>query len=278
MNVIKKHPLLSYFLITFTITWGIALLVFLFPVFIVSLFGEINMYNPLYFIAVYSPTIATLIVIGVKFRFKGIAALLKRFLPEKKDLKFIPIYLVLLSVIFIAIRFLAPLWGSEKPMLNYEGLSFIPMALLFLLTDAGPIGEEIGRCGLALPLLQKRMKPLAASIFHGSIWAVWHFPQFLISGLGKDNGVFIWEFLTFLIVMISLRVLIAVSLNIGKGAIIFPIMIHWLNNLADGNYLNIIGGDNINAVILSVLYLTAALILWLICKPKTFVKPIPLWE
>ena len=60
----KKRPLLSFFLITFLITWGIAGLFFLFPRQLVALtMKEADPYHPLFRLAASAPTISAFLVI-----------------------------------------------------------------------------------------------------------------------------------------------------------------------------------------------------------------------
>ena len=57
--------------------------------------------------------------------------------------------------------------------------------LIFLI--GGPLGEEFGWRGLALPSLEARFSPLWASLILGVIWAVWHLPLFFISGSAQSS-------------------------------------------------------------------------------------------
>ena len=61
----KRRPLLSFFIMTFAITWGLAALYFIFPNFFTSLLGPVSVYNPLFVLAVWAPTISKLELLGV---------------------------------------------------------------------------------------------------------------------------------------------------------------------------------------------------------------------
>jgi membrane protease YdiL (CAAX protease family) len=62
-----------------------------------------------------------------------------------------------------------------------------------LLTVVNGFGEETGWRGFALPLLQKRFRPLPAGLIVAVLWALWHVPYFFIlptyRGLGPAHGI-----------------------------------------------------------------------------------------
>ena len=62
------------------------------------------------------------------------------------------------------------------------------LAAMFL---GGPLGEEIGWRGYALPRLQQRFGMAAGSIVLGVLWALWHWPVFFIPGLDQYGQAFV---------------------------------------------------------------------------------------
>jgi membrane protease YdiL (CAAX protease family) len=74
-------------------------------------------------------------------------------------------------------------------------LSLVPFVLQTFIF--GPLPEEMGWRGWALDLLLKRQNPLTASLILGTIWALWHFPLFLLDGtyqnqIGFGSAEFWW--------------------------------------------------------------------------------------
>lgn len=61
------------------------------------------------------------------------------------------------------------------------------LLLATLLVDAGPIGEEIGRRGCALPRMLHGRNPLAPAVLPGVVWGLWHLPAFVVAGTHQHD-------------------------------------------------------------------------------------------
>jgi membrane protease YdiL (CAAX protease family) len=100
----------------------------------------------------------------------------------------------------------------------------------------GPLGEEPGWRGYALPRLETRFGPVRASLIMGVLWAGWHLPLFLIPGWSSSP---IW---TYVLIITGLSVILTFSVNIAGFSIIPAIAGHaafntvsrWLAGLLAG--------------------------------------------
>lgn len=93
----------------------------------------------------------------------------------------------------------AHLAGSPTPAqsdLLAAGWPALAGALLTSALFGGPLGEEPGWRGYALPRLQQRFSPLVASLILSAIWAAWHAPLHIVGfypgGLGGLAARFVW--------------------------------------------------------------------------------------
>lgn len=88
----------------------------------------------------------------------------------------------------------------------------------------GPLNEEPGWRGFALPRLQAQYGPLPAAVLLGLIWAAWHAPLFLVQGW---LSVPVWAFG---ILVVCLSVLMTWVFNRSDGSILPPVLMHAVYN------------------------------------------------
>ncbi len=155
------------------------------------------------------------------------------------------------------------------PNLPFSWYSFIPFAIYYVLDDPGPLGEEGGWRGFALPLLQRRFPPFLASIILGAVWSIWHLPAFYISTLNQSN----LSFPVWLLGNITLVTFMAYAYNATRGNIPLMIVIHWTYNLAGV----LVPMDSYYFAAYGVLFLIAALLLSRLRPATPVVEPIPGW-
>jgi membrane protease YdiL (CAAX protease family) len=100
----------------------------------------------------------------------------------------------------------------------------------------GPLGEEPGWRGYAIPRLQDRFGPVRASLLIGVVWAGWHLPLFLIPGWSSAP---IW---TYVLIVTGVSVILTFSVNVAGFSALAAIASHaafntvsrWLAGLLAG--------------------------------------------
>ena len=86
----------------------------------------------------------------------------------------------------------------------------------------GPMGEELGLRGFALPRLQKSMSAFKASMVIGALWALWHLPVLI----DRD----IVSIIFFLLIAFTLSFLFTLMFNGSAGSLLPGLVFHALQN------------------------------------------------
>jgi membrane protease YdiL (CAAX protease family) len=114
--------------------------------------------------------------------------------------------------------------GTDFHLAPWRVFLAYPMAIAVALGQGGPIGEEPGWRGFALPRMQARWQPLPAAVGLGIVWAFWHAPLFLVST---------WEQLpiaAYVALIIALSIVMSTASNLANGSIIVAIVLHAMFN------------------------------------------------
>ncbi len=132
---------------------------------------------------VFGPSIAGVIVIALVKGKNGLKELTQRALQWKVGIRWWGVALFFTGFIGLLSVFLNTFLGGELPSFRFFREEWYLIPVFFLLTIlGGPLGEEFGWRGFALPKLQNKWGAIPASIMLGIIWAMWHFPLFFQEG------------------------------------------------------------------------------------------------
>ena len=210
-----------FFAITFGLGWGILAILMLFPAGTEAIFGPMGYTNPLFILAVYSPAIAGVLLVGCHH---GPAAL-PRFLSRLTLWRMPGGWWVLLAAGVPAVFYLgAAVKGTlSDPFPFSPWYDVLPAMMVGLLI--GPV-EEFGWRGVALPLLQRRLTPLAAGAVLGVIWGLWHLPAFFLSGSPQSA----WAFGPYFLGVVSISVILTPMFNAARGSILVAALYHFQMN------------------------------------------------
>ncbi|MDX1991390.1 MAG: CPBP family intramembrane glutamic endopeptidase [bacterium] len=243
----KKRPLLTFFALTFAITWGLALVYVVFDDVLSPVLGPLSDRNPIYWVAVFSPSISALLLTAVFEGWAGVQVLLTRLVQWR----FGAVYYAL---ILIGIPLLGIITGSVAG-------TALPVSLAAIAASrfggAGPLGEELGWRGFALPRLLALHNPLRASLILGTIWGVWHLPAFALAGTAQNA----LSLPMFMLGALALSVIATAVFHATQGSVLSAVLLHMMVNIS----INAIAGSfNAMTVGLTILALVIALG-WSLC-------------
>lgn len=225
MNAVSKHqPALStrtlapFLALAFGLTWGLAALLLLFQEQIIAMFGEPGMSNPLVILAVYSPGIAGVFLILWHYGLKGLGSFFRRLTLWRAPTVWWLFLILGVPVVVYTGAAIKGTLGDPFPFSPWTAV-FPALALALFL---GPI-EEFGWRGLALPLLQRRFAPFWAGLILGIIWALWHIPSFLISGMPQTT----WAVGPYFAGIIAISVILTPFFNAARGSLLIAVLYHF---------------------------------------------------
>lgn len=246
----RSRPLLSFFVAVFLITWSVAAAAVFASDWFGRVFGPLSASNPMFFLGVYAPSLVSIALTAAFEGWTGLQQLFARLNPRRCH----PVWYLVVIGGFLALTGVAgwvgSLFGGPAPVWHFSGaIAALAGGVIF---DAGPLGEELGWRGFALPRMLRRWNPLRASLLLGAIWGVWHLPAFYVSTLSQSQ----MSFPIFVLGAISLSVVICWLFLKSNGSVLITILAHVManhaNDVAGGTFNQLTYGLAAVAVILVV--------------------------
>ena len=171
----------------------------------------------------FGPSLAAVVVVAHGSGTAGLRRWLTRCLRWRLSWRW-AVLAFLFPVVFMGLAAAAhvALGGTlpPSPAVGHVGLAALNFLLIFLV--GGPLGEEFGWRGFALPALQARWGWRVASVLLGLLWAVWHLPLFYSAGTVQSHLPMGWYALS----AIASSVLFAWLFNRSQGSIVPVLVLH----------------------------------------------------
>lgn len=163
-GLFTRNPLVAFFALTFAFSWSIV---------------PIGGFLPI------GPLIAALVVLAIIEGRAGLADLGRRMLRWRVGKRWYAFAIVVPLAMVSAVIGISFALGTPVSVLDSLDPWYLLIALfLFRLINPmdGPMGEEPGWRGFALPRLQADRSPLVATLILGVIVAAWHLPLVFLPG------------------------------------------------------------------------------------------------
>lgn len=153
----------------------------------------------------------------------GIRRLLRRYVLWRVQFRWYAFVLLLIPAVEVLGAIAVPGAAASYQPLTSAMIVGYPLAFASTFLLGGPLGEEPGWRGFALPRLQQRHGPLLGSTVLGVLWALWHFPLFWSGIWTPRTFANMWMF----VVMITLlTILITFVFNHAKGSLLITMLMH----------------------------------------------------
>jgi membrane protease YdiL (CAAX protease family) len=173
---IKRHPVLTYYALTFAISWG-GILIAVGPNGIPGTPEQFERLLPFVVLAMIAgPTVAGILLTGLVYGRAGYREVLSRLLRWQVGIRWYAVALLiaplLMTAIPLALSLLFPeflpgvITKSDKASLLLMGIAAGLVAGIF---------EELGWTGFAIPRLRLRYSVFTTGLIVGLLWGAWHF-------------------------------------------------------------------------------------------------------
>jgi membrane protease YdiL (CAAX protease family) len=215
MSVVRRHPLIAFFVLAYAFSW------WPWPLYALGLSpGAIVGFGPFF---------AAVVVLALTGGKAAVMILLRRMVRWRVAPLWYAAALLLPVAIALGATVLNVLLGARPPSSAELGAwpRLIPTYfLLLLIPGIGGAWEEPGWRGYALPKLQVGRSALSASLILGVVWAFWHLPLMVAA-------VIPWSDIAYVTVQ---SVVYAWLFNNTNGSVLVVMLFHTMNNVISGGF------------------------------------------
>ena len=216
VRITRSHPLTSFFVMAYTITWLLWLPAILWDLPRIALLPGIAV----------GVTGSALVMTAAEEGRSGVGRFLHRFTQWRVGSRWYLLALMLVPLSTVATAVLTTASAAPVVALLPSSLPLFAVAFLhrFYL---GPLWEEAGWRGFALPRMQQRYGPLVGTLVLGLLWGFWHLAVYLpddIAAFGLAGG--IAQFAIFVVFSIALSFVFTWVYNNTKGSLLLAMLLH----------------------------------------------------
>ena len=220
----RRHPMITFFTLAFGLSWAMLLV----------LYGLLGLPAALVILLqTLGPTLAALVTSRVVDGPSGPRRLLSRIRIWRVARRWYLFVLVGIPAVTIlaALVLRGALVGVADQSAVKPGIEFLAFIVVGFVS--GPLFEEPGWRGFALPHLQSQVGALRGTLLLGTLWAAWHLPQYLVPEWADQNGgLDATLIVTFLLMVVAIAPILTWLFNRTGGSLLLVMLAHSSINAA----------------------------------------------
>ena len=224
-QMMRQHPLFFFFLIAYAFSWIVSI-----P-YMLSVWGNWQGdFTVIFVIKSFGPALAAFVMTYLIEGKAGVQRLRQSIRQRRAGWRWYLFILVGIPALLMLGIIIQPGALADFQGLSPRLLVLYPIYFFVVIFGGGPLGEEPGWRGFALPRLQPRYGPLWGTLLLGVGWCFWHLPDFLTPAQGGGPGTSLATILTnfsmFFVVVIALAIIFTWVFNHTAGSVFIAIVLH----------------------------------------------------
>jgi membrane protease YdiL (CAAX protease family) len=221
MSLVRRHPLITFFVLTYALAWFLWLPLVVLQDTIPAAAGLV-----LVLLGSNVPSLLAIVLTALLLGRGALRKLLGRLLIWRVNpLWYLVVVLGPAALAGGMVAFNAfvggPAISVSVPLLT------VVITLAFFIFPGSALGEEIGWRGYALPRLQSGRSALSASLILGVIWAFYHLPLFFTGQAFRSPSLLV----PFVVSGLALSVILTWVYNSTGGSLLLVVLLHATANL-----------------------------------------------
>jgi membrane protease YdiL (CAAX protease family) len=221
MSLVRRHPLITFFVLTYALAWILWL-----P--LVVLQDTIPAAPGLVLVLLGSnvPSLLAIVLTAIVLGRGALRKLLGRLLIWRVDPRWYLVVVLGPAALAGGMVAFNAFVGGPAISINVPLFAAVIM-LAFFIFPGSALGEEIGWRGYALPRLQPGRSALSASLILGVIWAFFHLPLFFTGQAFRSPKLLV----PFVVSGLALSVILTWVYNSTGGSLLLVVLLHATANL-----------------------------------------------
>jgi uncharacterized protein len=216
MSLVKRHPIITFFVLAYALSWlG-------WPMWALGLYPIAPVFS-------FAPFLAALVVLAITHGKSGVGGLLRRMVRWRVGLRWYAAALLIPAGITLAAAVLNVLLGAQAPssaeLGGWTGLLPLFLAVL-LIPGLGGAWEEPGWRGFALPRLQSGRSAVFAALILGVLIAGWHLPLMFVGQVHYSD----------ILTIVGAVIIFNWVFNNANGSVLIIMVMHAMNNAISGSF------------------------------------------
>jgi membrane protease YdiL (CAAX protease family) len=225
-QVMRQHPLFFFFLMAYAFSWIVSI-----P-YVLEQWGVLHgNFIIIFAIKSFGPFLAAFVMTGITEGKEGVLRLRQSI--KQTRIRWQWYLFILLGIPVLSLLGILVLPGALASFQGFPPHFVVTYLVSFILIffGGGPLGEEPGWRGFALPRMQLRYGALRGTLLLGVLWVFWHLPDFLTDAQRSGPGanfvtLFTINFPIFFVMVMAMAVIFTWVFNHTRGSVFIAILLH----------------------------------------------------